>query len=99
MIKDFQPEGAFGKRHIHSLPFGVTPPYDVTQDAHQQVVEQTRRLLAEYEDAKARDPELRAMLDPNRSTLASRRKVIKNKLKQLPSHEDYANACRVLYGV
>lgn len=99
VIKDFQPEGAFGKRHIHSLPFGVTPPYDEIQEAHQQVVEQTKGLLAEYEDAKARDPELRAMLDPNRSTLARRRKVIKNKLKQLPSYGDYANACRILYGV
>jgi hypothetical protein len=99
VIQDFQPEGAFGKRHIHSLPFGVTPPYDETQAAHQQVVEQTKRLLAEYEDAKAKDPELRAMLEPNRSTLARRRKVIKNKLKALPSYNDYANACRILYGV
>jgi hypothetical protein len=99
VIQDFQPEGAFGKRHIHSLPFGITPPYDETQAAHQLVVEQTKRLLAEYEVSKTNDPELRAMLDPNRSTLARRRKVIKNKLKMLPSYGDYANACRVLYGV
>lgn len=99
VIGDFQPEGAFGKRHIHSLPFGVTPPYDGTQDAHQQVVEQTRKLMAEYEAAKLSDMELKRMLDPNRSTLARRRKVIKNKLKALGSYEAYANACCVLYGV
>lgn len=99
VIEDFQPEGAFGKRHIHSLPFGVTPQYDETQEAHQQVVEQTRRLLTEYEAAKVNDLELKTMLDPNRSTLARRRKVIKDKLKALPSYDAYANACRVLYGV
>lgn len=99
VIQDFQPEGAFGKRHIHSLPFGVTPPFDETQTAHQEVVKQTKRLLAEYAEAKANDPELRDLLNPNRSTLARRRSVITAKLKQLPSYEDYAIACRTLYGV
>lgn len=99
VIEDFQPEGAFGKRHIHSLAFGVTPPYDETQTAHQQVVENTILLIAEYEDAKINDPELRRMLDPNVSTLARRRKVITNSLKTLSNYNDYSNACRVLYGV
>lgn len=99
VIMDFQPAGAFGKRHIHSLPFGVTPPYDEAQEAHQQVVVRTKQLLEEYEAEKASDTELTAMLDPNTSTLARRRKVIKNKLKVLPSYQAYAEACRVLYGV
>lgn len=99
VIQDFQPEGAFGKRHVHSLPFGVTPPFDEIQSTHQEIVAQTKRLMAEYEEAKARDPELRAMLDPNRSTLARRRSVITAKLKQFPSYESYAVACRTLYGV
>jgi hypothetical protein len=99
VIGDFQPEGAFGKRHIHSLPFGVTPPFDGTQAAHQDVVDATRRLLADYEVAKARDPELRRALDPNWSTLARRRLFITAKLKVIPSYDPYAQACRALYGV
>lgn len=99
VIGNFQPEGAFGKRHIHSLPFGVTPPFDLTQAAHEDVVEATKRLLADYEAAKARDPELQRALDPNWSTLARRRLVVTAKLKALPSYDQYAQACRALYGV
>jgi hypothetical protein len=99
VIQDFQPEGAFGKRHIHSLPFGVTPPYDETQTAHQEVAMQTRRLLADYEIAKASDAALQRALQPNLGTLARRRSVVREKLKGLPSFNDYANACRALYDV
>ncbi|WP_286884821.1 N-6 DNA methylase [Aneurinibacillus sp. UBA3580] len=99
IIQDFQPEGALGKRHIHSLPFGVTPPYDETQAAHQEVVKQTMCLIGEYEKAKEGDPELLAVLDPNRGTLARRRSIISAKIRQLPSYQNYALACRNLYGV
>ena len=99
VIEGFQPEGLFGKRHIHSLPFGITPPFDASQFIHQEVVVQTRRLLDDYEEAKMNDTELSAMLDPNRSSLGRRRSVIKAKLKELPAYEGYSEACRVLYGV
>ena len=99
VIQDFQPEGAFGKRHIHSLPFGVTPPYNETDPAHQSVVVSTRRLLAEYEQLKLGDTELQRNLDPNRGALARRRLIIKAKLVELPSYREFADACRTLYGV
>jgi hypothetical protein len=96
-ISTFQPEGAFGKRHIHSLPFAITPPYNSDEPIHRDVVEQTRRLLAEYEQRKADDEKLSAMLDPNRGALARRRKVIKTVIKELLSYNGYAEACRILY--
>ena len=96
-ISTFQPEGAFGKRHIHSLPFAITPPYNSEDPIHRDVVEQTRRLLAEYEQRKADDEKLSAMLDPNRGALARRRKVIKTVIKELSSYNGYAEACRILY--
>jgi len=99
VIKDFQPEGLFGKRHIHSLPFGVTPPHNPLDPIHTEVVTQTRRLQAEYEEAIAQDDGLIGMLNPNRSTLARRRSAITARLKELPSYESYSEACRVLYGV
>jgi hypothetical protein len=96
-ISTFQPEGAFGKRHIHSLPFAITPPYNSYETIHRDVVEQTRRLLAEYEQRKADDEKLREMLDPNRGTLARRRRAIKTIIKELPTYGAYAEACRMLY--
>lgn len=96
-IASFQPEGAFGKRHVHSLPFPVTPPYNGDEPNHRHVVDQTRRLLAEYEQRKADDEKLREMLDPNRGTLARRRRAIKSIIKELPSYDEYEEACRVVY--
>jgi hypothetical protein len=95
-ISSFQPEGAFGKRHIHSLARAITPPYNGDDPRHRDVVEQTRRLLAEYEQRKADDQQLRAMLDPNRGALERRRRVIKKVIKQLSSYNDYAEACRLI---
>lgn len=99
VIQDFQPEGEFGKRHIHSLPFGVTPPFDSSQTAHQQVVETTRKLINEYNAAKVNDQDLVKNLNPNKGTLARRRRIIRLKIQQLPSYEEYKNACDSLYGV
>jgi len=96
-IESFQPKGGFGKRHIHSLPFAVTPRYDGDDPVHQEVVKQTRQLLEEYELPKSADEKLRRMLDPNRGTLAIRRKFIKTIIKGLPSYDKYARACKTLY--
>nr|AAQ72370.1 BseRI endonuclease [Bacillus sp. R] len=100
MIKDFQPEGAFGGRHIHSLPFRVTPRFDSTQPAHQEVVEKTKFLIMEFQGLKHSDPTIEEnLLNPNFSTLARRRKLIKDLIKSLPGYADYELACRNLYGV
>ena len=99
VIQDFQPEGEFGKRHIHSLPFGVTPPFDSGQAAHQQVVEATKKLMNEYNALKVNDQDLVNNLHPNKSTLARRRRIIRLKINKLLSYEEYKNACHSLYGV
>lgn len=99
VIRDFQPEGAFGRRHIHSLPFRATPPFDPSQALHQDVVAQTRLLVDQYEAAKAADRQLRSALDPNTSSLARRRSVITAKVRALPAYGTYAMVCRDLYGV
>lgn len=99
VIQDFQPRGAFGERHVHKLAHEATPPFDPLQAAHQDVVQQARTLLVEYAVLKARDKELVALLDPNTSTLAARRRKIRMKIRKLPSYEAYELACRNLYGV
>jgi hypothetical protein len=99
VIQEFQPKGEFGERHVHKLPFGVTPPYDPGQASHQDVVEQTRKLLADYTLTKVNDPQLRSLLNPNEGSLAQRRRAIQGKLAQMPSYPEYAAACRDLYGL
>jgi hypothetical protein len=99
VIKEFQPKGAFGERHVHKLPFGVTPPFDPSQAVHQDVVDKTRRLIADYKRLKARDRDMGKLLDPNWGSLARRRLHIQRKLKALDSYADYHEACRNLYGI
>lgn len=99
VIKEFQPRGAFGERHVHKLPFGVTPPFDPSQAAHQDVVEKTRKLLDEFATAITIDPSIDPLLDPNTGTLARRRLAIHEKIKNLQTYSDYDEACRGLYGV
>lgn len=98
IIKEFQPRGQFGARHVHTLPVGVTPEYDPSYAAHADVVEKTRALLSQWADAKTADPEISGLLDPNKS-LAQRRRKLRLKIQALPGYSDYALACRNLYGL
>lgn len=99
VIKEFQPRGQFGARHVHKLPLGVTPSFDCAEAAHMDVVAKTKRLVADWSHLKATDPEIPRLLDPNASKLHIRRKKLRDKLKGLPSYMDYELACRNLYAV
>jgi hypothetical protein len=99
IIKEFQPRGAFGERHVHKLPFGVTPPYDADQPAHQDVVINTRALMQAYAALKVMQPALLTLLNPNSGSLSSRRKKLMQYIKNLPPYQLYEEACRALYGI
>ena len=99
VIKDFQPKGAFGERHVHKLPFGVTPPYDPTQEAHQAVVEKTKLLVTEYAGLVTTDQSAHSLLEPNNGTLARRRSTMQTRIKSLKNYAAYDEACKALYGV
>ncbi|WP_139269358.1 hypothetical protein [Pseudomonas aeruginosa] len=98
IIKEFQPRGQFGARHVHTLPIGVTPEYNPSDAAHADVVAKTRILLDQWEVAKVADAEITGLLDPNKS-LAQRRRRLRLKVQALPGYLEYALACRNLYGV
>jgi hypothetical protein len=99
IIREFQPRGAFGERHVHKLPFGVTPPYDPEQAAHQDVVETTKELISEYEYLKLREQRVIELLDPNYASLAVRRRQLLKYIKGLPAYGEYEEACKSLYGL
>jgi hypothetical protein len=98
VIKEFQPRGQFGARHVHTLPVGVTPKYDSSDAAHIDVVNKTRALLNQWTALKASDTTIANLLDPNQS-LPQRRSRLRAKLMNLPGYITYAEACRALYGV
>ena len=91
-ISDFQPEGGFGKRHIHTLPYKIIPAFDSEDEVQREVVEATRILMNEWADVCA-DGQYQSLLEPNNGSLASRRKRQQKRIKTLVSYERYNTAC------
>lgn len=98
VIKEFQPRGQFGPRHVHKLPIGVTPKFNPNEAGHVNVVETTRNLIVEWNALKTVDAEIASYLNPNKK-LSQRRTYLRNKIKALQSYDNYADACRSLYGI
>jgi len=100
VIREFQPVGQFGERHIHKLPLGVTPPFDPTDPVHMEVVAATKQLMADWEAHKVKNAgAMNSLLSPNASKLHIRRRKIKGVLATLPSWQNYVNACNAVYCV
>ena len=97
-IKDFQPEGAFGKRHIHSLPYKVMPHYDSENALHMAVVEKTRALIREWINKCSNEATFARKLDPSSGALHSRRRAQQAAIKTLDSYTEYATACSEVLG-
>jgi methylase of polypeptide subunit release factors len=99
VIEQFQPSGQFGERHVHTLPFGVTPKFDRHDPAHMDVVGNTLKLIDQWDsDMLAHPAQFAPLLDLNQS-LARRRTNLRKRLKTLPAYAAYDAACRNLYAV
>ena len=96
-ISDFQPEGGFGKRHIHTLPYKIIPPYDPDDNVQRRVVETTKVLMKEWEAVCAYGY-YKTLIGPNSGSLPGRRKRQQSKIRELASYEQYAAACSELLG-
>ena len=96
-ISDFQPEGAFGKRHIHTLPYKIIPPFDPENNAQREVIEATRDLIREWK-AVCESDQYSNLIEPNSGTLSSRRKRQQNRIRELVTYERYAAACIAALG-
>ncbi len=95
-IAEFQPQGQFGRRHIHELPLHATPGFDPKRPLHIAVVNATRSLVGEYRAAR-KDPALGRYFTHTLG-IASRRRVLRtNILPALPSYRAYASACDAVY--
>ncbi|MFC3119824.1 hypothetical protein ACFOHS_22085 [Jhaorihella thermophila] len=70
-ILPFNPEGDFGPRHIHTLPYRLMPAFDSANDDHQRIAELARRLATFATATVAGDAYIG---DPSRSLPVRRRK-------------------------
>lgn len=96
-IKDFQPEGGFGKRHIHTLPYKIIPEFDYEDIAHIEVVKKTQELMQEWATLCLND-EYANLLQPNSSSLSSRRRRQQAAIRGLGAHAEYEAACHAVLG-
>lgn len=93
-IKDFQPEGNFGRRHVHTLPLMFLPEFESDSEAHRNVLVKIDALVSELNSRMESDEAVRRLTDPNQGTLAGRRLRFRNEIKELGAYEDYEAACK-----
>ena len=96
-ISDFQPEGGFGKRHIHTLPYKIIPAFDSENDAHMNVVNSTKALIDEWAEVCRSEP-YNHLLGPNSGSLPSRRKRQQWRIRELTTYGRYSIACSEVLG-
>ncbi|ULX24990.1 hypothetical protein IYN96_02690 [Xanthomonas oryzae pv. oryzicola] len=94
-IREHQPRGAFGERHIHKLPYERTPAYDPEDPTHQAVVDAAKALLRQWSVRKL-ERDIEPFLAPEKH-LVTRRKKIRDALADLPAWNHYIDACANLY--
>lgn len=91
-IRAFQPEGGFGERHIHTIPYRLLPPYDPDAPAHRRLLQHARTLMEQWSQLCA-SGKFAALLQPNSGALHSRRRRQQEAIRALPAYGDYEAAC------
>ncbi len=97
-IMDFQPQGEFGRRHIHTLPYKVIPRFNKDDAAHLYVVQKTIELIEEW-NYKLSDEHVACYLNPNKGSLNSRRRKLRLVMNSLSRYQEYSLACAEVLGV
>lgn len=90
-ISSFQPEGKFGKRHIHTLVSDILPPFNPENALHKEFASLVKAISARLYERIEKDNPL--LLNPNKGTLNSRRKKIQTMFSQLCGHQKYEAIC------
>jgi len=94
-ILPFTPEGDFGPRHIHTLPYRLMPPYDPCNDDHLAVAAAARVVAGESAAIVAGDAYIG---DPNRS-LPVRRRKLREQLAGSENFQELDRLCGTILGI
>ena len=95
-IKDFQPDGGFGKRHIHTIPYKMIPPFNEDNPVHVEIMEKTQILMNEWLSLGGGDG-IGRYLEPGSGTLSMRRRRQQTAIRELSSFSAYDLACKILF--
>jgi len=82
-IREFNPEGELGPRHLHTLPNRVAPPFDAGNLEHVEIANLAEQLSSVVGRILASDASIG---DPARP-IASRRRRLRARLKELPEFQ------------
>lgn len=93
IIKDFQPEGGFGKRHIHTIPYKIIPAFDPEDPLHMEMAAKTRALMGEWA-GRCREDLFARLLEPDSGALPTRRKRQQTEIRRLSAYGEYEAACQ-----
>lgn len=97
MIRPFQPMGAQGPRHVHELPFGVTPRFNPDDSAHLRLVAATEALMNDLDELATADAKVLAARQPHTGELSRRRPAISNAAQRTNAWAEYAEAAEAVY--
>ncbi len=94
-ISDFIPEGAFGGRHLHTMPSKAIPVFDPSEDNHARVSKLTSEIIQETKKMSLANET--SHFFSSSLTLASRRTKVRGMIEQLPVYVDFESACTAVY--
>ena len=94
-VLPFNPEGDFGPRHIHTLPYRLMPPYTHSNEDHRMVAEAARAVAEEATKIVAGDSYIG---DPNHA-LHVRRKKLRKILTRNATFQELDQRCAVILGL
>lgn len=94
-ILPFNPEGDFGPRHIHTLPYRLMPSYDPSNDDHRAAAAAARDVAGEAAVIAADNEYIG---DPNRA-LAVRRRRLREQLAESVSFQQLDHLCATILGL
>lgn len=93
-VMPFNPRGAFGERHIHTLPYQIMPVFDRSNDDHSRIGELARHLADEALKIVNADMHLG---DPSKA-LASRRRRLRKRLWATDAFQELEQLCSAALG-
>jgi hypothetical protein len=94
-IREFNPEGELGPRHLHTLPNRVIPPFDPANLDHAEVRDLAKQLSALTGPLIVAD---KVISDPSKP-IASRRRRLRNKLEKLAEFVALGDVVSTILGV
>lgn len=94
-ILPFNPEGDFGPRHIHTLPYQLMPAYDPANNLMRSISEAAEKVAAVASSLVAKDNYVN---DASKS-LSHRRRRLREQLIKNADYQELDQLCAVLLGI